>query len=243
MFNNPFKNFDKPVQGTVVKSTEETGWDRVLTMFTPNEFGELSPQLNTVLQVGCMSIFSGALYGGVLHSKSAYLEFFKYNQATVFKDHIEAKKRLQDKVTLGFGKGAFRWAWRLSLFTTSYVGISSAVAVYRDKTGIMEHFVAGICTGLMYKFNMGPRGWLVGGALGMVLGGVAGGSTLAILKLTGMTIDDVRERNSVFGKKRVEKFNEGVKDYMQRENLDIVNEYNKRMEVEKVKNIEKLDDK
>lgn len=38
-----------------------------------------------------MSMFVGGMYGGLLTSKGAYLDFMNNNQATVFKDHFEAK--------------------------------------------------------------------------------------------------------------------------------------------------------
>lgn len=38
-----------------------------------------------------MSMFVGAMYGGFMGSKVAYLDFMKNNQATVFRDHLEAK--------------------------------------------------------------------------------------------------------------------------------------------------------
>lgn len=40
-----------------------------------------------------MSIFVGALYGGVINSKAAYLEFMRSNEATSFANHLEAKVR------------------------------------------------------------------------------------------------------------------------------------------------------
>ena len=45
----------------------------------------------TVMHVGAMSLFVGALYGGVIHSRVAYMNFIKNNQATAFNDHLEAK--------------------------------------------------------------------------------------------------------------------------------------------------------
>lgn len=48
------------------------------------------------------------------------MDFIESNQATAFENHLDAKKKLQDKVTLGFAKNAFRFGWRLALFTTSY---------------------------------------------------------------------------------------------------------------------------
>lgn len=58
-----------------------------------SEFGKLSPELNSVLQMGFFATFIGALYGGINHSKVAYLNFIDNNQATSFKNHFEAKVR------------------------------------------------------------------------------------------------------------------------------------------------------
>lgn len=40
------------------------------------------------------------------------------------------------------------------------------IQTYKGEYGISEYVVAGGLTGTMYKFNMGPRGWVVGGGLG-----------------------------------------------------------------------------
>jgi complex I assembly factor TIMMDC1 len=42
------------------------------------------------------------------------------NQATAFENHMDAKRKLQDKVTVSFGKNAFKFGWRLALFSVSY---------------------------------------------------------------------------------------------------------------------------
>lgn len=47
-----------------------------------------------------------------------------------------------------------------------YRGISTTISVYRGKTGIVEYVAAGVVSGSLYKLNMGPRGWIVGGGLG-----------------------------------------------------------------------------
>lgn len=51
--------------------------------------------------------------------------------------------------------------------TVYFRGICTTMQVYRGKYGIVEYVCAGTVTGAMYKFNMGPRGWIVGGALGI----------------------------------------------------------------------------
>lgn len=47
-------------------------------------------------------------------------------------------------------------------FRTTYTVIQK----YRNKCGIVEYIAAGMTSGFLYKFNMGPRGWLVGAGLG-----------------------------------------------------------------------------
>lgn len=47
--------------------------------------------MNTILQVGMMSVFVGGIYGGFKYSKLAYEDFMTNNTATSFKTHFEAK--------------------------------------------------------------------------------------------------------------------------------------------------------
>lgn len=68
----------------------------------------MSPELNSIYQAGFLGFLSGALYGGFIHSRNAYEGFMEKNQATAFKSHLDAKKKLQDQVTINFAKGAFR---------------------------------------------------------------------------------------------------------------------------------------
>ncbi|KAJ9593273.1 hypothetical protein L9F63_015148 [Diploptera punctata] len=170
----------------------ESGLDRLYLMYSKDEFGGLSPELNAVMQASYMGLFVGAIYGGVSNSRIAYMNFMERNEATAFQSHFEAKKKLQDQVTVGFAKGAFRWGWRLGLFTGSYVLLTTTVAVYRGHSSLLEYIVAGSITGATYKCGLGLRGIIVGGGLGSVLGGVAGLASLGILKMSGMTMEEIR---------------------------------------------------
>lgn len=38
-----------------------------------------------------MGFLTGAVYGGFVQSRAAYLEFMENNQATAFKSHLDAK--------------------------------------------------------------------------------------------------------------------------------------------------------
>ncbi|XP_037026165.1 RPII140-upstream gene protein [Bradysia coprophila] len=170
----------------------ETGKDRLYAMYTVDEFGTISPEINSVYQTAFVSFLTGAVYGGFIQSRGAYMEFMENNQATAFKSHLDAKKKLQDQVTVNFAKGAVRWGWRLSMFTTTYVGIATTISVYRGKSSIYEYLAAGLLTGSMYKVNGGLRGMTVGGLLGCGLGGLAGICSLLVLKASGKSMEEVR---------------------------------------------------
>jgi complex I assembly factor TIMMDC1 len=66
------------------------------------------------------------------------------------------------------------------------------ISVYRGKSSIFEYLAAGSVTGALYKFNMGLRGMTAGGLVGLAFGGVAGGLSLAIMKATGTSMEEVR---------------------------------------------------
>lgn len=56
-----------------------------------SEFGNLSMELVTIMNVSALSLFVGAIYGGVNYSRNTYVNFIKNNQATAFRDPIDAK--------------------------------------------------------------------------------------------------------------------------------------------------------
>uniref|UniRef100_A0A0K8TKI9 Complex I assembly factor TIMMDC1, mitochondrial n=1 Tax=Tabanus bromius TaxID=304241 RepID=A0A0K8TKI9_TABBR len=170
----------------------ETGQDRLKRMFQSDDLGTVSSELNSIYQAGYLGAFIGGLYGGILNSRIAYLNFMENNQATAFKSHLDAKRKLQDSVTMSFAKGAFKWGWRIGLFTTCYAGITTCVSVYRGKSSIYEYLAAGSVTGALYKVNMGLKGMAAGGIVGLALGGVAGTLSLLLLKATGTTMEEVR---------------------------------------------------
>lgn len=53
--------------------------------------------------------------------------------------------------------------------------------------------LGGSITGLLFKINLGLRAALVGTGLGGILGGVCGGLSTLILKLSGVTVDEILE--------------------------------------------------
>ncbi|XP_017047195.1 RPII140-upstream gene protein [Drosophila ficusphila] len=174
------------------KRPEETGPERLKQMFTIDEFGSISSELNSIYQAGFMGFLIGAIYGGVTQSRVGYMNFMENNQATAFKSHFDAKKKLQDQFTVNFAKGGFKWGWRVGLFTTSYFGIITCISVYRGKSSIYEYLAAGSITGSLYKVNLGLRGMAAGGIIGGFLGGVAGVASLLLMKASGTSMEEVR---------------------------------------------------
>ncbi|KAH8326759.1 hypothetical protein KR067_013700 [Drosophila pandora] len=174
------------------KKPEETGLERLKQMFSIDEFGSISSELNSIYQAGFLGFLIGAIYGGVTQSRAGYMNFMENNQATAFKSHFDAKKKLQDQFTVNFAKGGFKWGWRVGLFTTSYFGIITCISVYRGKSSIYEYLAAGSLTGSLYKVNLGLRGMAAGGIIGGFLGGVAGVASLLLMKASGTSMEEVR---------------------------------------------------
>ncbi|XP_058813365.1 RPII140-upstream gene protein [Topomyia yanbarensis] len=188
-----------------------TGKQRLYQMVTLDEFGRVSSEANSIYQAGFLGFMVGACYGGFIQSRVAYMNFMERNQATAFKSSFEAKRKLQDQVTVNFAKGAFKWGWRLALFTTSYIGIQTIISVYRGKSSIYEYLVAGATTGALYKFKMGLKGMTSGGVIGFAFGGIAGALSLAILKASGTTMEEVRFWQYKWRANRDHMINESIK--------------------------------
>ncbi|XP_066249249.1 RPII140-upstream gene protein [Euwallacea similis] len=223
----------------------ETGWDRIKRMFQFDEFGNVTHELHTVMQAASLSMLIGVIYGGTRQGRHAYEQFIKNNEATTFSTPLEAKKKLQDAVSIGFGKGSFKWGWRLTLFTTTFVGVSTIIQVYRNKYGVLDYVCAGAITGSLYKFNSGPRGWIVGSALGSVLGLICGSVTMGILYTTGLTIEETRYWQSKFKTTRDEHFKKGLELMREEEDLAVLKLHNDEVgEAGKsLDNLEKQDDR
>ncbi|KPJ11290.1 RPII140-upstream gene protein [Papilio machaon] len=139
-----------------------------LTLESPqSEFEEVSVELHNVIQATLSGAFIGACFGGFLKSREAYVKFIERNQATAFTSTIQAKKQLQDYVTIRFAKGAVHWGWRLGLFTGCFSLITTVIAVYRGESSLIDYVMAGALTGGIYKANLGVAGTIVGATVGM----------------------------------------------------------------------------
>lgn len=65
--------------------------------------------------------------------------------------------------------------------------------------------------------------------LGTVLGLIGGGATLGLLRLTGMSMDEVRYWQYYWRHKRVEHFHKSAATYLNQEEDELVKEHNKKL--------------
>jgi len=107
---------------------------------------------------------------------------------------------------------------------------STSLATYWGKNGILEHTIAGAVAGTLYKFKLGPRAWVVGGGLGLVLGTIAGAGTSALLSLTGMTMEEVRYWNYKWVQARSDSYDKEFKKHLEKEQMQILTERDSRFE-------------
>jgi len=58
---------------------------------------------------------------------------------------------------------------------------------------VENYMLGGSVTGLLFKMNLGLRAALIGMGLGSILGGMCGVVSLVVLKISGVTMDEVLE--------------------------------------------------
>ncbi|XP_077284990.1 RPII140-upstream gene protein [Arctopsyche grandis] len=188
-------------------SSDETGFERVKNIYRLDEFDSISSELQYIVRSATYAAFFGGAYGGFIESRSAYIKFMEKNNATIYDNMYQAKKKIHDTVALSFGRGAWKWGWRMTLFTSTYTVVSTTIQVYRGKTSMLEYIVGGAMSGALYKANMGLRGAIVGGSLGGFLGTIVGGITLIILKASNITMEELRFWNTQWTEVRKEQWN------------------------------------
>ncbi|CAG4937174.1 unnamed protein product [Colias eurytheme] len=225
------------------KSTQEapeTGWERVKQMYRRNEYDDFSIELHSIVQASLSGIFFGACYGGFMKSRDAYFYFIENNQAAVFNSTFQAKRKLQDYVTIAFAKGALRWGWRLGIFIAMYSSIATTISVYRDKNSVLEYVVAGAITGAVYKANLGLAASLVGAGLGSALSLVGGLVIIGLLKISGVTMDDIRKSLYKIKQSRDEVYNECVEASAKEKNDDLTKHHDVLVQEKGIKKIEEI---
>ncbi|KAK8726654.1 hypothetical protein OTU49_009975 [Cherax quadricarinatus] len=209
-FHNP-DAIDQDFRKASQLQEQETGAHRLKLMFSYDEYGNISPELHTIVQGTMFGAFTGSIIGGTIHSKENFTKFIEKNQGTAFANILDAQKQLQTKVTLGFARGAWMWGWRLGLFCGSFMLLSTTISVYRGKPSVLEYLAAGSITGSLYKLKQGPRAIVAGGMIGGALGTLAGCINLAILYITGTSMEEVRYWQYEWKKEYQEKTHKAIR--------------------------------
>lgn len=66
----------------------------------------------------------GGIYGGLYRSRMENHSYRYRNEATLYYSELTARRDLQDRMAVAFGKGAFFWGLKLSIFTASFMYVS-----------------------------------------------------------------------------------------------------------------------
>ncbi|KYN00315.1 PREDICTED: RPII140-upstream gene protein [Cyphomyrmex costatus] len=193
----PFQNesdlYDKPVNTVIKPFDDELGWDRVKRIFSLDENGFYTKELQSIINITVSGFGIGLALGGLKSTKSTLNNFIMNNEATRFISHFDAKRDLQHSVVTNFLKKGGRYGTKLGTFCFIFSSITTCTSAYRGKIAIENYMLGGAVTGLGFKINLGFRGMLVGTGLGGILGGICGGLSVLILKLSGITMDEVLE--------------------------------------------------
>lgn len=201
-----------PVSIASAQATKHTGWENVKEAYRMNlKTGELSREVYELFMMFFLGSASGAIYGGMPASRFARNRYIQTSNATIYSSKLEALGNSYNAGTRGFIRYGLRWGWRTGFLAIGFHGLSSFLAVYRDKTDLFNYTAASVSTGALYRFNLGIKGVIGGGIVGVLLGVPAGCLLLGMQKLYGETLLDMNKR------KRREMSQEKQKDMHDRE--------------------------
>ncbi|XP_039313693.1 RPII140-upstream gene protein [Solenopsis invicta] len=230
--------YDKPVNAIMKPLDDELGWDRVKKIFSVDESGLFTKELQSIINITLSGFAIGLAVGGMSATKNTVDHFITTNEATKFTSHFDAKWSLQQQVATNFLKKGARLGAKLGIFCFIFSSITTCTTAYRGKLAVENYMLGGSITGLLFKINLGLRATLVGTGLGTVLGGICGGISVIILKLSGVTIDQVLDAQHEWIKSRNDKMQERIKECMKSELPEIQKMYE---ENRKLQNIQQKD--
>jgi len=185
--------------------SNSTWQQRLEYMWIPDEYSNLSPELQFVQEATMGSFIVAGLYGAWQESNKIYRIFLEQNKYTMFQHPREAQRALQDRVVLAMCQGGWRAGWRLGLLTGVLTSVCQSLTVIRNSINPLDYAAGGAAAGAVYRFNMGPRGMIGAGAAGAVCG-LSGGLIISLLQLlSGETVEERwrKEFKLIEEKKRV----------------------------------------
>ncbi|XP_069491819.1 complex I assembly factor TIMMDC1, mitochondrial isoform X2 [Ambystoma mexicanum] len=172
----------------------ESGWDRIRELFYRDDMQGYPEELTNLWKGTITAGFIGFLYGGVPAARHARERFIEQSQAEVFRHRIEAVRAAHNAALRGFIRYGWRWGWRVAAFVTIFNGVSTGLAVYRDKNSFGHFAAAGAVTGGLFRLNLGLRGMVGGSAIGMMLGAPIGAVMTVMQMAAGETLRERKRR-------------------------------------------------
>lgn len=179
---------------------------RLSYMWSTNERGYLSPELQFVKEGTMGSFIIAAAYGAYHESAKIYRIFLEQNKYTMFQHPREAQRALQDRVVLAMLQGGWRMGWRFSLVSATFLSVTQSLTVIRNSINPLDYAAGGMAMGAVYRFNMGPRGMVGAGMAGAIYGFGTGIIVTGIQLLAGESVEERwnREFISIEEKKRAQ---------------------------------------
>lgn len=190
----PFVEFGHDIVDQSAKPND-SGMQRIMQIVKPDERGEVSKELQTILNVTYIGGLTGLIVGGLSTAGFATEEFIKNNKATLFNSHLEAKRALQREIIVRFAKGGAKFGSKLAIFCFIYMSTTTCLTKYAGEHSIVHHSIGGGITGLCFKLSLGMKGSIAGTVVGATLGTIGGTLVTLLMAIAGMSLDDYQDRN------------------------------------------------
>lgn len=85
-----------------------------------SEEDPIHPAAIELLQNSMASFTVGGIYGAMIASRSAFINFIERNEATQFRSHLDAKRKLSDTMFLSYIKGFGKWGSKVCIFVSAF---------------------------------------------------------------------------------------------------------------------------
>ncbi|XP_029433700.1 complex I assembly factor TIMMDC1, mitochondrial isoform X2 [Rhinatrema bivittatum] len=172
----------------------ESGWDRIRELFHRDELQGYSSEVINIIKGTFTGAILGWVYGGVPAARHARTQYIKQSQAEMYQHRVEAVRAAHNAAIRGFIRYGWRWSWRVAAFVTIFNMVSTGLAVYRDDYSFSNFAAAGAVTGGLFRLNLGLRGLTSGSIIGAMLGVPVGALLVAVQKLEGETLNQLKRR-------------------------------------------------
>eukprot|EP00058_Branchiostoma_floridae_P009042 XP_002594530.1 hypothetical protein BRAFLDRAFT_87753 [Branchiostoma floridae] len=174
-------------------ATGKTRWLRPCEK-SAGYFEKYSREVTDWINVMAAGFIMGFVYGGVPAARQARLRYIELSHTQVYQGRRDAVGDAHKAAHRGLIRYGYRWGWRVAVFAGIFHGVSTCLAVYRDKDDALNYSAAGALAGGLYKITLGLRGIIGGAFLGILLGVPTGLLTQLGQTIQGETYVERRRR-------------------------------------------------